>query len=1562
MKMKLKAFALGCFGFFTAVVIAAPVSEQEALLAAAAWAHQGRPLGEKVNPLGVAMIKRFETDAGEGFYLVRMREDELASGALILAADTDFEPVIFFTQKTLDIEHLDPAGPLWALISRDLKARRQTLSARPLAFTAAATDSGYSEAPSGTPAARWQHLLAEGERLLAPTLLMAAANPVYDLSGDPRVTTLLQSKWDQDTAGGGACYNYYTPQDRTGVIKDDSPYNVVCGCVATAMSQIMYYHRYPADADAEKQRHYPRWKDNPNDDDRTSKKLELDVSGELYAWNLMEAEPEGKQLLKEQRAAIGRLTADAGCAVGMMYAPGGSGAFDYMIALAFTEVFRYQSAVYTMMSKFMTVHAASRNAIYANLDAGYPVVLGISRTTVGADGIINRQGGHCICADGYGFDQNQVAYVHLNMGWSGSGDAWYALPDIPAGGYAYNSVDDIVYNIFPQAKDMAIMSGRITDSDGAAVVGAKVSISYSYGGGFSTNVTSQANGVWAVLLPEGIYQVSATDAEGVASGQLEEPVRLKLPDPNGMAGNHIYYEGEEWNDSVRYVSNSGDLGNSWGNNIVVRSPSVRVFGAGHSADETYDNLDQALDHVSEWDRVEVFKPTRLRKSREIKCGLSIVAAPETEGDEVYVAVNREAQLTIGEDARVVLTNITFRAVVEEQEVVLTVKTNACAVIGGELGFNHIHTTEPKALEIAAPVTSPVFVHCTSAGEEDPFAVSDLPAESFEGANNFLCPFDEELVGTADAGLDGYPTVLFWRPGDLPDSAAIVQLVVDGTTKNYRSLEVLFKQIPADPEVLVRIKKPCVFTARYNIPNGQKLIFLSEEEPATVVTLRKPDEGDTAHIKVGAGAELVLSNIVFTGEVKGSFIDVNGGTADFQAGTVFQGVTGIRQLQNDSSSGWLQVLNSGKLTVEDGVLFDGCGSGSETTDNTGGYGGAIYVKGGTLYLRGGTIKNCRALRSGGGVYIGKENNQQTKVYLAGNVQVFDNWAEVNLKEYQKEKRGASDICNGKAYADVLYIDGNLGEAAKIGVLSFESEYLDSKFGNDEGFKLAVLAGEGLDNSPEQIAAAFFNNTDGTLEAVRGEDNATLVWAKKKVQTLEVDESEAVFAVQYEHEAAAGTWHYYQWLEDAFSEIYTNCLVQHRTDWAPLRTKVVMPPVEVTLMSALDEGRRSSIERRDPSASITVPKGASLTLTNIVISGVEFEGDNIVGGAEGGRLLAVDGGTLILADGAAVGNVDGALGRDAAGVVVWNRGVFRMESGSEIFNCINRYEPGFGEPPAVGGGLSLNRCTAYLYGGTIHDCTAPIGSGVFLGNGAKLHLKGDITINDNGEEGRYNNLEGEVTRELHLDGPLTGAIGYTLGNAVQVGDVFGWATTNELTFAEIDASAAKIFRDADSSDYGVAVTNCVDASDVLLVWKSAVQGGYHFYTTDAEGNELHYVRTSIPAGMTLATPKPVTTAGFSFGSSAQPGGEEEPGETKPGEVTLSFGNGVAGCVYTLKETTSLDESFKTAERVALTEDGPVSFTRSTTDADAKFWTVNAEAGLKQSESASPALKCMSINQGK
>ena len=62
-----------------------------------------------------------------------------------------------------------------------------------------------------------------------------AAAPLSSID-DVRVGPLLTTSWAQgslDSAGTIHCYNYYTPLNR------------VCGCTATAIGQIMYYHRYP---------------------------------------------------------------------------------------------------------------------------------------------------------------------------------------------------------------------------------------------------------------------------------------------------------------------------------------------------------------------------------------------------------------------------------------------------------------------------------------------------------------------------------------------------------------------------------------------------------------------------------------------------------------------------------------------------------------------------------------------------------------------------------------------------------------------------------------------------------------------------------------------------------------------------------------------------------------------------------------------------------------------------------------------------------------------------------------------------------------------------------------------------------------------------------------------------------------------------------------------------------------------------------------------------------------------------------------------------------------------
>ena len=80
---------------------------------------------------------------------------------------------------------------------------------------------------------------------LVAAAICAAAAPLSSQAvsalgsiSDVRVGPLLTTTWGQTGAGGTggpSCYNYYTPN------------HYACGCVATAIAQIMYFHRYPTE-------------------------------------------------------------------------------------------------------------------------------------------------------------------------------------------------------------------------------------------------------------------------------------------------------------------------------------------------------------------------------------------------------------------------------------------------------------------------------------------------------------------------------------------------------------------------------------------------------------------------------------------------------------------------------------------------------------------------------------------------------------------------------------------------------------------------------------------------------------------------------------------------------------------------------------------------------------------------------------------------------------------------------------------------------------------------------------------------------------------------------------------------------------------------------------------------------------------------------------------------------------------------------------------------------------------------------------------------------------------
>ena len=221
---------------------------------------------------------------------------------------------------------------------------------------------------------------------LVAAAICAAAAPLSSQAvsalgsiSDVRVGPLLTTTWSQTGAGGTSgpsCYNYYTPQHHQ------------CGCTATAIAQIMYCHRHPAE------RIYPgeslyssvnratygqsgqgEWSvGTDGTGSYTTAKNGTSTAfnpayGGPYDWNSMVASPTS-DTSENSRKAIGLLTRDAGLAVFSDYnvdANGGTSGYGAARASSLILNLRFADAV--MTSGF------DRNKLIANLDAGLPVML-----------------------------------------------------------------------------------------------------------------------------------------------------------------------------------------------------------------------------------------------------------------------------------------------------------------------------------------------------------------------------------------------------------------------------------------------------------------------------------------------------------------------------------------------------------------------------------------------------------------------------------------------------------------------------------------------------------------------------------------------------------------------------------------------------------------------------------------------------------------------------------------------------------------------------------------------------------------------------------------------------------------------------------------------------------------------------------------------------------------------------------------------------------------------------------------------------------------------------------
>gem|GEM_PF-4161740 len=230
-------------------------------------------------------------------------------------------------------------------------------------------------------------------------------------------TFWLKTKWHQRSP-----YWQWCPED------PKKKKRCLVGCVATAMAQIINYHKYPSSVSFGSGDSYTTEKRKIRIDDTSA-------NASKYGYRSFENLNKDLKKIKYNEGYLEKaaLSFACGISVKMDYTSSGSGTWP--TATAFTRKFKYKSA-----RKILSSDLHFYDILLDNMHTKKPALLGIYKKFSWL-----KWSGHAIVADGY----NSNGAYHLNYGAGNAGLNWYHLPKgMPFG---YNYIDHAIVNIVPKS-------------------------------------------------------------------------------------------------------------------------------------------------------------------------------------------------------------------------------------------------------------------------------------------------------------------------------------------------------------------------------------------------------------------------------------------------------------------------------------------------------------------------------------------------------------------------------------------------------------------------------------------------------------------------------------------------------------------------------------------------------------------------------------------------------------------------------------------------------------------------------------------------------------------------------------------------------------------------------------------------------------------------------------------------------------------------------------------------------------------------------------------------------
>ncbi len=338
------------------------------------FTYNSNELGVRSSEKGAVNIEK----NNENLYFIYNINNE---GFVIVAGDDDAKPVLGYSKEGIYLaENMPPA-----FIDLMSNYSRQILNIK-------------------------QNNLKADHKIQDEWKRMENGESKIDNKSKGEVGPLLTTKWNQTTY-----YNAYCPIDRGK--------QVVTGCVATAMAQIMKYWNHPNKGTGHYSYYHPLFGE-----------LSANFGNTKYDWANM-PNALGKTSSPSEVKAVAKLNYDCGISVNMDYNVEGSGANMAVMVIKSLKNYFYYSASAQIVSKYDYNDTDWISLLESEL---------INNRPMQCQGY-NNISGHAFVCDG--FDNND--YLHYNWGWGGVADGFFSADNLNPAGTNFDYNQKAIINIQP---------------------------------------------------------------------------------------------------------------------------------------------------------------------------------------------------------------------------------------------------------------------------------------------------------------------------------------------------------------------------------------------------------------------------------------------------------------------------------------------------------------------------------------------------------------------------------------------------------------------------------------------------------------------------------------------------------------------------------------------------------------------------------------------------------------------------------------------------------------------------------------------------------------------------------------------------------------------------------------------------------------------------------------------------------------------------------------------------------------------------------------------------------